>query len=489
MAQYVAIQPIDAVIGGIEVTMPLTYVELRDFASGYDGPGSYHIQLSRGGVLGARYIATVGLPPCDSATLMTVLRVVQTPDGQLVFKDARKLNVGNTGVNATIMQTANADGSYLAAGVVTVRTIKAGTITALLDQLGATRGDILYRGASGWTVLTPGTLGYVLATGGPGADPSWVAAGGGGGGITAYGSSFPGSPVDKELFYRTDLNALFVYLSSSPGPAWFNVDSLAQLQDVSLTSPADDDLLTYDSGTSKWINASLSALIDDVFSSTRGAILYRGASSWVALGPGSAGQVLETGGAGADPSWTTIGGGSGGGWTSVAFNSTAYSTNFNPEGHTASSLFKSTASIPGLSAPTVLRIRALVRYHSTGSNSYFGIAVSADGTNFFVLDTTPIGGGYAELFEGTISAVTVGSASIGSGFPATAGQVSFLEMMCSVAGSTLVIVGGNAGGSTFGRPFIATPSNVDLTSAFYIYAIGAASSDVIACSYSVGLAP
>ena len=46
------------------------------------------------------------------------------------------------------------------------------------------------------------------------------------------------------------------------------------------------------------------ALNLDSFSSTRGAILYRGASGWAALPPGTAGQKLTTGGAGADPSWT-----------------------------------------------------------------------------------------------------------------------------------------------------------------------------------------
>lgn len=47
-------------------------------------------------------------------------------------------------------------------------------ISAVLDSLGSTRGDVLYRGASGWTALAPGTAGNVLSTGGAGADPSWV---------------------------------------------------------------------------------------------------------------------------------------------------------------------------------------------------------------------------------------------------------------------------------------------------------------------------
>lgn len=53
---------------------------------------------------------------------------------------------------------------------------------------------------------------------------------------------------------------------------------------------------------------TLSSAIDTEFGSTRGMVLYRGASGWAALGVGSAGQLFSTGGAGADPSWITASG-------------------------------------------------------------------------------------------------------------------------------------------------------------------------------------
>lgn len=43
----------------------------------------------------------------------------------------------------------------------------------------------------------------------------------------------------------------------------------------------------------------------DFLGTTRGQVVYRGASNWVALNPGTAGQLLQSGGAGADPSWAT----------------------------------------------------------------------------------------------------------------------------------------------------------------------------------------
>lgn len=46
-----------------------------------------------------------------------------------------------------------------------------------LDSISTTQGAILYRNATEWVALTPGTAGYVLTTGGPAADPSWVANG------------------------------------------------------------------------------------------------------------------------------------------------------------------------------------------------------------------------------------------------------------------------------------------------------------------------
>jgi hypothetical protein len=61
------------------------------------------------------------------------------------------------------------------------------TLSDVLDFIGsAAQGDILYRGASGWARLPAGTLGDVLTSGGPAADPSWAAGGGGGGGGSYY---------------------------------------------------------------------------------------------------------------------------------------------------------------------------------------------------------------------------------------------------------------------------------------------------------------
>jgi hypothetical protein len=70
---------------------------------------------------------------------------------------------------------------------------------AILNQISSTHGAVLFRGATNWQVLAPGTAGQFLKTNGAGADPSWAAGGGGGSGLTPpVSGDFPnthGSPT------------------------------------------------------------------------------------------------------------------------------------------------------------------------------------------------------------------------------------------------------------------------------------------------------
>jgi hypothetical protein len=78
---------------------------------------------------------------------------------------------------------------------------------------------------------------------------------------------------------------------------------------LGIGSIANNTLLGNVSGSTANPTANtLSSYIDSAISSTQGSLLYRNASSWVALAPSTAGQVLSTNGAGANPSWLTIAG-------------------------------------------------------------------------------------------------------------------------------------------------------------------------------------
>jgi hypothetical protein len=294
---YIKVDAFDVVIGGTEYTGPDSYVELKDHATGYTGPGSYHIQIQAGGLSGYSFKVTEGLAPCDSSSLMTLGRVVLTPPGELIFADKRKLNVGMTGVNATILQTP-VDGSYLADDVVQYRNIQGGA-SGLLDHLGMDEGDILVRGATAWEVLAPGTSTYVLTSNGTGAVPSWEAASGGGG-VTSINTE------TGDVVIESTSSSLAV---TEPDGTHINLD---------LTAIADARVLANTSGSSGVpVATTLSALIDKCISNTQGVIIYRGSSGWAALSPGTDGDVLTTHGASADPTWETGGGGGSGTVTEV----------------------------------------------------------------------------------------------------------------------------------------------------------------------------
>lgn len=87
-------------------------------------------------------------------------------DGQILRRAASVLGFGSidlaasAAVGVSILPVANGG--------------TGGSASALLDTLGATRGAILERGASGWQIIAPGVSGTVLTSSGSGSDPAWA---------------------------------------------------------------------------------------------------------------------------------------------------------------------------------------------------------------------------------------------------------------------------------------------------------------------------
>lgn len=77
----------------------------------------------------------------------------------------------------------------------------------------------------------------------------------------------------------------------------------AKLQNVSSTQRV---LGRNTAGAGVTEEVTLTQLLDWIGSAAQGDLLYRGAASWARLGAGTAGQVLRTGGAGANPSWGDV---------------------------------------------------------------------------------------------------------------------------------------------------------------------------------------
>jgi hypothetical protein len=156
------------------------------------------------------------------------------------------------------------------------------TLTTLIDSAtGNSQGSVLYRGAASWSALAPGTSGQYLQTQGAGANPQWATlAGSGTVTSVATGSGLTGGPI------------------TGTGT-------------VSLATIANNSLLANISGGVGVPSATtLTALIDGAVTTTQGSLFYRNATGWTFLGPGTSGQVLQTNGAGANPSWAAAGGGS-----------------------------------------------------------------------------------------------------------------------------------------------------------------------------------
>jgi hypothetical protein len=137
-------------------------------------------------ILGLTCLVLGGLRAAEaSCSLPYTLTNGQTADATQVMANFNAL-VSCLSSNGSVNSgTTGQIGYYAATGTAISRQ----GLSALLDSnFGSTRGSILFRGASGWTPLAPGSAGQVLTSAGTGADPAWAAGGGSGGslGIVPY---------------------------------------------------------------------------------------------------------------------------------------------------------------------------------------------------------------------------------------------------------------------------------------------------------------
>lgn len=162
------------------------------------------------------------------------------------------------------------------------------SLTSILDtSFCSQQGDILYRNSTNWVCLPVGSAGQVLQTGGLNANPSWATLSGSGT-VTSVGSGtgLTGGPIT--------------------GSGSLSLASIGNNQVMANTS----------GGAAAPFGTSLSSIIDASIGSTQGQILFRNATQWTVLNPGTSGQFLQTAGAGANPLWAAAAGG--GTVTSVA---------------------------------------------------------------------------------------------------------------------------------------------------------------------------
>ena len=190
------------------------------------------------------------------------------------------------------------------------------SLSSILDaDAGNAQGDILYRGSTGWTALTPGTSGQFLQTQGASNNPQWATVSGGSG-LTSVGLSMPseftvsGSPLTANgTITVTKANEAQNSVYAGPSSGGLGAPSFRAMTTSDLPNAGAYTILSNNTGSSVAPSYnSLSSIIDADIGSAQGDILYRNNTGWTVLTPGTSGQVLQTGGASANPSWATVSG-------------------------------------------------------------------------------------------------------------------------------------------------------------------------------------
>jgi len=138
---------------------------------------------------------------------------VINPDGSTVELSGSNLQIKAGGVGATqladsgvtLAKLANlATQTFIGRNTGGTGVPEAVTISQVLDWISSTRGTILYRGATGWAALPPGTAGQFLKSNGENADLSYATASAGDSTRKAAFASAPANANDGDLFFPTD---------------------------------------------------------------------------------------------------------------------------------------------------------------------------------------------------------------------------------------------------------------------------------------------
>jgi hypothetical protein len=210
---------------------------------------------------GALVLANGGISPIGSNN--TVLKSNGTIGswGQIVAADVTAGTLTNTEISGSaaiaISKLATQPTLTLLANITGGTAVPTTpTFSQALDAaFSSTQGAVLFRNLSGWSALPPGTNGQALLTGGIGGNPSWQ---------TIQGGNLG-------------------------------------------TQPNNTVLANISGGSATPTTPTVTQLLDSALGSTQGQIAYRNATVWTVLAPGTAGALLETGGAAANPVWSTIG--------------------------------------------------------------------------------------------------------------------------------------------------------------------------------------
>lgn len=140
----------------------------------------------------------------------------------------------------------------------------------------------------------------------------------------------------------------------------------AKMQNVSATSRI---IGRKTAGAGDPEECTLSEILDFIGSAAQGDILYRGASGWSRLGAGAAGSLLQSAGAGANPTWAAVSGGGSSGGIYETTPSKPVASNFTLENAGTASMADGTFGLVLTMPSSTVNIR-FMRYNTAPGSSF-----------------------------------------------------------------------------------------------------------------------
>ena len=401
----------------------------------------------------------------DSADFNEFVDDVETALSESVFTGA------SSGTDNALIRADGTSGKKVQETGITIDdsdVISGATLSSPVINVGSdAHGDIYFRNSSGNLArLAPGTAGQTLVSGGPGADPSFSAAG--------SGDVTSGSNVADNAIVRGDGGAKGVQQSG------ITIDDTNNISGVNNVTGADTNFVTGTAGATNefgvWnvdgdlvggvaqpagtivgttdaqtlTNKTLTDPTINVGSDAQGDIYYRNASGgFERLAPGTSGQFLKTQGAAADPIWETLAGGgdllAANNLSDVASAATAFANIKQAASDTATGVVElatTTEALAGTDTSRAVTAAGLAAAAVRSVQSFTTSGTWTRPTGCKYIKVTCIGGGGA----GGGSAATSSNVSCGGSGGGGGASIEYIDVT-SLASATVTVGAGGSGSS------------------------------------------